>query len=158
MNEYTIVFTSFGALIGLAIGCLFYALGGRNAKWQRRIVGSAVIAVTVNVSALIMKSWSVWLIGTLPILILAFTLGYGADDIWKKIFRRTLYSAAVVSAGLLCAFALGGNAWWLLIPHAITGAMAVFLGVRNPLYAAAEEVFVCASLNLFLISYPFITF
>ena len=158
MNEFKIIAMAVGALILLDVGCLFYALGGRFAKWQRRIVGSFVIAGTVNVSALVMGTWNPWLIGTFPILVGAFTLGYGADDIVKKIVRRSIYSAAVVSAGLLCAWSIGGNAWLILIPHVVTGAIAVFLGVRNPLYAAAEEVFICASLNLFLISYPFITF
>jgi len=80
MNEYTIVYLMFGSLIGLAVGSLFYMLGGRADKWLRRFIGSAIIATTVNVASFFMGVWNIWLIGVYPLLILGFSMGYGVDE------------------------------------------------------------------------------
>lgn len=157
MNEYTIGYTAVGSLIGLALGCLFYMLGGRDGKWKRRFIGSAVISTTVVVCAIIMDKFNWWLPLTYPCLAIGFSLGYGADILWQKIVKRTIFALAVMTAGLVCAFSMGGNAWLVLPFQVGVGLWSVYLGVKNPVQAAAEEVFVCASLNLGLMAFPFIS-
>lgn len=80
-----------------------------------------------------------------------------ADDINKKTMRRLLYMIGVCSAGLIMLFALySTSALIVFMLHLFVGLGSIWLGVANPLYAPAEEVFVCALLNLGLIAYPFV--
>lgn len=74
----------------------------------------------------------------------------------QKIIKRTIFALAVISAGLICCFSMGGNAWAVFPLHVFIGMGSVYLGVTNPIQAASEEVFVCALLNICLMMYPFI--
>jgi len=155
MSEYVIGWTAVGSLLGLTVACAFYMLGGRHDKWQRRYLGSLALMATVNISAYVMGVWSSWLLVIFPCLVFGFSLGYGAESVRERIIRRTIYALGCCLAGLQCCFVLGGNAWLVLVPHLGTALWSIYLGTKNPLYAAAEEVFVCASLNLGLCMYPF---
>jgi hypothetical protein len=156
MNEYVIGYTAVGSLLGMAVACLLYMLGGRDGKWRRRFIGSLVLSTTLMVCAYIMHRFNWWLALTYPALAIGFSFGYGADTNLGKVVRRTIYALAVMSAGVVCAVVMKGNAWMVLVPHIGIGLWSVWLGVKNPLYAASEEVFVCASLSLGLMMYPFI--
>lgn len=156
MSEYTPLWTAFGSLIGLSLSCLLYALGGREGKWKRRFVASFILALTVNLASLIMGRFSFWLFLAFPALIAGFSLGYGADVLIWKVIRRSIYALGVIGSGLIFCLVFGGNAWWVLPIHIGVGLFSVYLGVRNPVYASAEEVFVCALLNIGLCIYPFI--
>lgn len=156
-NEYFIGYTAVASLIGLAAGCLFYMLGGRDGKWLRRFIGSLIIAITVWGASIVMGTFNWWLLLIYPALSVGFSFGYGADLVWTKIIKRTIFALAVLSAGLVCACSMGGNAWLVFPCHLGIGLWSVYLGVTNPVQAAAEEVFVCASLNLMLMAYPFIS-
>ncbi len=156
MSEYLILYLVFGSLIGVAVAALLYMLGGRAGKWKRRYVGSFVLAGTVNVVSVVMQIWNPWLLLVFPALIGGFSMGYGGDNLGMKILRRTLYAAGVCAAGLVFCLTMGGNAWWVLIPHVGVGAWSIYLGVKNPIYAAAEEGFICVLLNIGLCMYPFI--
>jgi len=155
MNEYTILWTSVGALLGVVLASALYALGGRSGKWKRRFIASLVLASTVCVSSLIMGTFSWWFLLIYPILVGGFSLGYSGSNLAEKVLKRTLYTLAVVTAGVVCAVVLGGKAWTVLAIHSIIGATSIILGVLNPLYAASEETFICAVLNLGLVMYPF---
>lgn len=158
MSEITTVWQYFGSLIGLSISSLLYMLGGREGqgKWKRRFVGSFILALTVNIICVLRDIWH-WqflLIG--PCLAIAFSNGYGADSLFDKVIRRLFYTLGVCLSGLIFCLVLGGNAWWLLIPHVGVGLWSIYMGTRNPLEASAEEGFICVLLNLGLVSYPFI--
>jgi hypothetical protein len=157
MNEYMVGYTAVGSLIGLSLGSLFYMLGGRDGKWWRRFIGSLVIFLTLSICAVVMGKFNMAMILIYPLLIAGFSFGYGADITWKKVIKRSIFACAVVSSGLLCCIIMGGNTWLVLPFHAFVGAGSIYLGVVNPIEAAAEEVFVCATLNLGLMMYPFIT-
>jgi len=157
MSEYAIVWTAFGAFIGLGVGCLFYSLGGRKGKWLRRFVGSFIIASTLWICSVVMHNFYWWFLLAYPLLAIGFSFGYGADVFWEKVFKRTCFALMVMSAGLVCAIVVGGNAWMVFIYQVGVGLWSIFLGVKNPISAPAEEAFVCASLNLGLIAYPFVT-
>lgn len=156
MSEYTIGYTAVGALFGMSLACLLYMLGGRNGKWKRRFIGSLILSTTVCLCAHIMHRFSWWLTLTYPALAIGFSFGYGGDTTLKKIYKRLIYALAVMSSGVVCAVVMQGNAWMVLVPHIGIGLWSIWLGVKNPLFAASEEVFVCASLSLGLVMYPFI--
>ena len=156
MNEYTLIWQITGSSLGLILACMFYSLGGRDGKWKRRIIASLILALTVNVVCLINGIWKPLMLAIWPILITSFSLGYGSDELHIKIMKRAYCALATVMAGLLMAFILGGNAWLVLISHAIVGLVSVYLGTKNPLPAAIEEFMICLVLNAFLITYPFV--
>jgi len=156
MNEYTIGYLAFGNLIGLSIASLFYMLGGRAGKWRRRFVGSFILATTVCGTAFLMGKFSPLQLLIYPCLIFGFSLGYGADSLGGKLIRRTLYALGVCSAGLIFCLTLGASAWFIFIPHIGIGLWSIYLGIKNPIHAAAEELFICAILNIGLCMYPFI--
>lgn len=156
MSEYKILYVAFGSLIGLSLSCLLYSLGGREGKWKRRFIASLILAITVSVASLVMGKFNFWLLLIYPALIAGFSMGYGADTFWGKIIRRTLYALSVIASGLVFCFTFGGNTWWVLPVHAGVGLFSIYLGVKNPMAAASEEIFVCALLNIGLCMYPFI--
>ncbi len=157
MTEFTIGSIASGSIVGLALGTWLYMWGGRSNKWVRRFIGSLVIATTVNVSAIIMGNWHWVLVLTYPCLIGGFCMGYSGSSLFEKVKRRALFALAVCSAGLVCCFAFGGSAWWVLPIHVGIAAFTIYLGVISKVQAAAEEVFVCLCLNAGLLMYPFIT-
>lgn len=156
MNEYLILWIAFGSMISLSLATLLYALGGRSGKWKRRFIASLILATTVNIASLIMGRFSFWLFLVYPLLIGGFSLGYGADSTISKVMRRTTYALGVCAPGLIFCLVFGGKAWLILPVHIGVGLFSLWLGVKNPIFAAAEEIFVCALLNIGLMMYPFI--
>lgn len=156
MNEMATVYQYFGSLIGLVVAVFFYMWGGRTNKFLRRLVGSFILALTVNIVSLLRGLWDPWLLLIWPLLIGGFYLGYGGDFLGEKFIRRLSYALAVCCSGLVFCFVLGGKCWWLLIPHVGIGLWSIYMGIRSVLEASAEEGFICVILNLALISYPFI--
>ena len=156
MNEYTIIWICTGAGIGLVLASMLYALGGRKYKAIRRFGASAVLTATVALSALGMGRFTWWLLLIYPFLTAGFCLGYGGDTLPEKIQRRVVYYTAVVFSGVIVCFIMQGNSWWVLPVHLFLGMGSVYLGVKNPIHAAAEEFFICMLLNLGLLMYVFI--
>lgn len=157
MNEYTLIWEITGGALGLVIASMLYSLGGRSGKWKRRFIASAILTAVVNVISALHSIWTPWMLCLYPILTIGFSLGYGGtDDLALKIFKRSYCASFIVLAGVLMAYLLGGNAWWVLIAHAGVAGFSVFLGTKNMLPAAVEEFMVCFVLNAFLITYPFV--
>jgi len=159
MSEYTILWIAFGSLIGLVISALLYAIGGRvggPGKWIRRFVASFILATVVNMASVMMGNYSVWLILAYPGLVASFSLGYGADTLIFKVIRRLIYALGVILSGLIFCFVFGGMCWWVLPFHIGVGLFSVYLGIRNPVPAPVEELFICVLLNLGLVLYPFV--
>jgi len=115
-----------------------------------------VIASTVNISAVMMGVWGWQLTLLFPALFTGSSQGYGGDTTWEKICRRTLFAAGMVAAGFICVLVLGPKAWMVFVPHVGIAAWSIWLGTRNPLHAAAEEVFVALTLYAGLLMYPFL--
>ena len=155
MSEGSIGTAAAISVAGLALGSYFYMLGGRSGKWKRRFIGSAILAATVNASAIVLSIWTWKLLLIYPALAVAFHLGYGADTTLAKLLRRIIFVLGVLSAGAVAAWAL--HAWGVFPFHALVAVGSIYLGVKNPIHAAAEEVFVCTSLNLGLCAYPFVS-
>lgn len=154
MNEYDTVYQFFGGMIAVAVYTLFWMLGGRSGKWLRRYLGTSIFGGAVNVLVALRGIWDPWILGVIPLLMIGSSMGYGEDSFWPKVARRTLFAAGNLAAGVLMAYVLG--AWWVLIPHVGVGLWSVYLGVKNPIEAAAEEGMICALLSIGLIAYPFV--
>jgi len=155
-NEYLTLYQFTCALLGLVLGSFCYGLGGRSGKWRRRICGSFVLAFTVNYVSFLRGVWEWPLVFVWLFLYGAFSIGYGGDSIGVKLRKRTLYALAVCTAGTLFWPIFGPKMLWITIPHLYIGLWSVYFGVRNPIPAAAEEMLICALLNIGLISYPFL--
>jgi hypothetical protein len=156
MNEYLTLYQITGAGIALVLASFLYSLGGRDGKWKRRFIASLVLATTVITCAILRHHFSWWMLFTYPLLTGGFSLGYGADEWEGKVIKRTIYAAAVCMAGVLMAFLIRGNAFWILPFHIGVGAFSVYLGTKNPIEAAAEEFIICMILNIGLITYCFV--
>ncbi len=155
MDEYITVYQVGIAGVGMVISGFLYSLGGRAGKWFRRFIASFVIAATLNGLCAWRGIWSPWLLVVWPMLIGGFSLGYGAEQLGPKIIKRSIVVFACCSACVLCSVILGN--YWLLIPAIGVAAFSVFLGVKNPIEAAAEEFFVCLLLTMALFMYPFLS-
>ena len=156
MSEYTIGWLSSLSGLGLLLSSTLYWLGGRRDKYLRRFLGSFVLAATVNLISLFMGHWTPWLIAIWPLITIGYHMGYGGDELMVKIKRRFIYASMVVVCGVLyCAF-VSTSCVWVFIPHFLIAMFSVYLGIKNPIYAAAEEFFVSMMLNLGLIMYPFV--
>jgi len=142
--------------MGLAIMALLYMLGGREGKWKRRFVGAFVQAVNSNVCFAIMQLWNWWLLLTWPIVSIGLHFGYGGSTTGAKLIRRTIYCAANLAVAGLFIWQYGPKMLWVFIPNVGVAAWSIYMGVKNPIYAAAEEVFVCALLYLMTNAYPFV--
>ena len=161
MTEFTIGSVAVAALLGLVVTCFLWMWGGRSkeegglGKWLRRILASLTMAGTVNGSAVAMGNWDPRLLLVLPALVVGSSMGYGGSSPEEKILRRALFVVGMSIAGAVCAWTYGGLAWGVLVLHVGVAAWTIWLGVKNPLHAAAEEVFVCLLLNAGLAAYPF---
>ena len=156
MNEMVTGYQATLSLLVLTAACFLYMLGGRSGKWRRRFIGSLILSCGINGLCLWRGIWSPWFLLTYPALAIGFSMGYGATGEWMKVIRRSVYALGVLSAGLVMAIVLGGTAWLVFVPHVGVGLWSIWLGTKNPIEASAEEVFICALLNIGLMMYPFI--
>lgn len=140
----------------LIVGCWLYMLGGRSMKWRRRFIGSLICATAIWVGLLLMGRFKWQALGIYPLLMIGFSLGYGAEVVFEKIIKRGLIVACLCLSGVLMAYVLGGKAWQILPLQAFIGLGSIYLGVKNPVQAAGEEFFVCLLLTECLIMYPLI--
>lgn len=155
MSEYTIGYIATGSLIGLAVACLLYMLGGRRHKAIRRFGGSFVIALTVNLASFFMGIYSFWYLLIYPLKIGEFSMGYGGHSLPRQV-QRGLIVATSALCGLIFCLTMGGMAWIVLAIQVIVGAITILFAFKNPIWAAAEEVLVCVLNNGVLIFYPFL--
>ena len=156
MNEYTIGWLASCAGLGVVLASTLYWIGGRSNKWIRRFVSPAVICGTICGVSLGMGNFHWAMLAVCPLLSIGYHLGYGGDDVKTKIVKRLYYALACSGSGVLLAIVLGGNAYWILPIQIAVALGTVYLGVKNPVYAAAEEFFVSVLLTVGLVMYPFV--
>ena len=148
MSEYAIGHAACIALGGLVLACWFYMLGGRNGKYLRRYVGSAVLTITVALTANFMGNFSWWIVLIYPMKVLEFSMGYGVSGDTPQWIKRLKVTGVSVVSGLILVFVFGGQSALLLIPHAWLGAITTQFAFKNPIHAAAEEPLVCLCNNI----------
>ena len=154
MSELWIGTIAFFGLLLTAVGCWLYMAGGRSGKWKRRFIGSLVLSAAVWLEFLLMGKFSFWTLLIYPLTIGTFCLGYGAEQIGEKIMKRSFVVSASLMTSLGIFFLYGG---WAILPiDVIIASTTVYLGVKNPVHAAAEEFFICLMLWSPKLIYPFI--
>lgn len=155
-NELLVIWQFCVAMVILTIGTTSYSFGGYSGKWKRRFVGSFILSAGFNGLCAWRGLWHPLLLTAFPALITTFCLPYGADTLFPKVIKRTCVAVAVLTSGLAFCIINGGNAWYVMIPHAGVALWSVYLGVKNPIQARAEEGFICLFLCAGLLMYPFI--
>jgi hypothetical protein len=152
-----------GTIAAIALGicvvdCFFWMWGGRSGKWRRRYVGSIIQTLGINILALITGTWVWQFIVSMGGEFGSRSMGYGGDTTGEKILRRSIFASGSLVAGAILAWGVGFNSKTivLLICQVIASIISIILGVKNPLPAAVEEVFVCLSLKYINYGYLFI--
>lgn len=156
MSEGTLALIAFLKFIWISFFAFFYSLGGTAGygKWLRRFCGSAWIGIGVYGFSAWTNSFHWWYL-FYPILLMGgLHLGYGADEIFRKIIRRAIYGIALGIAAIPLVF--GSGLWMLFYCHVVLCvATSVVLGVFNPTKSARDEESLIAGLStivpLFLI-------
>lgn len=157
MQEITITHLAGLSGVALVLSSWLWSIAGRDGtpKALRRFGSTGIMAATVMCLCIVMGLWSWWMLLTYPVMLVS-CMGYGGNSFIEKVIRRVLFALAITSVGILYALILGGNAWWVYALHIGVAAWTVYLGVKNPVYAAAEEFFIAFLLYLGLMMYPFI--
>ena len=140
----------------LVLGCWFYMWGGRDGKWKRRFIGSLLCSLAIIAETLIFKNFNIFQLLCYPLLIGTFILGYNATTTMKKVIRRSIVVGTSLLVGLIMCLTIGGKAWLILPVQAIVAFCSVWLAVKNPIPASAEEFFVCLLLTECNLMYPFV--
>jgi hypothetical protein len=144
----------FGTIL-VAIGCWFYMLGGRDGKWKRRFIGSLICSSAIWLEALLLGVFHWIQLLVYPLLAICFSLGYGSDIPLIKVVKRTIVVVTSLLTGVLFCLTVGHTAWLILPIQAVVAAVTIWLGVKNPVPAAAEEYFICLLLTICNLLYPF---
>lgn len=155
--------TKLGTIAVIALGicvvdCFFWMLGGRSGTWKRRYVGSIIQTLGLNIIALIVGTWVYQYVISVFAEFASRSMGYGGDTTAQKILKRSVFAAGSLAVGFILAWGLAfsGKAVVLLICQAVASVVSIILGVKNPLPAAVEEVFVCLSLKYINYGYIFV--
>ena len=156
MSETTLCYIPFIGTLILSVGCLMYALGGRGGKWKRRFIGSLLCSVAILAETLVLGHYSHVQLLAYPMLVLAFSLGYGSEIPLDKVIKRGIVVLCSLLVGVLFCVTLGGKAWLILPLQVLIASGSIWLGVKNPISAAPEEFFVCLLLTECNLMYPFI--
>ena len=154
MSEITLQWIKLFELVWVVIYAGLYGFGGISGKWKRRVIGSTFLTVGIVGFSLWVSMFSWWLLLVLPLLYGATSIGYGADETWLKVTKRS-YCGFSYACATLPVFIVKGM-WELWILHTLFCLItSIWLGVRNPLDSArAEETaigFIIAFLPLLII-------
>ena len=144
----------FGTIL-IALGCWFYMLGGRDGKWKRRFIGSLICATAIWLESLLLGVFQWVQLSVYPLLAICFSLGYGADVPIIKVLKRSIVVLCSLLTGIMFCLTIGHSAWLILPIQVVVAAVSIWLGVKNPIPAAAEEFFVCLFLTVCNLMYPF---
>ena len=141
MDENTLQLMGILRLIWAVGYAWLYASGGISGKWKRRYVGSAFLTLGIVGFSIWLNTFSWWYLLFFFLVLGATSLGYGANETGKKIFKRGYCGLAYAVASLPIAIVNG--AWVLLALHTfICLTVSITLGVNNPTSARSEETLV----------------
>lgn len=160
MTETMLGTLAVGALGVCVIDSWLWMAGGRSGKWKRRYIGAFIQSLGLSIAALLAGTWHWVFLAIMGPEVGSRSLGYGGDTTPEKISRRTVFAAGSLFVGALLAWGTGfsGAAIIVLICQTLASACTIVLGVKNPVPAAVEEVFVCFSLKYFNYAYIFINY
>lgn len=147
MSETFYVWLVVFKLAMISLFTVLYVIGGRSNKQIRRF-GSGISFGLGLIGLSLLTHKFHWAFLALPVLYpICLSFGYGSDQFWMKVLKRTLYG---FSFGLI-GFGVGaflGN-WYLAITHLIISIGAsVGLGVFNPIRAVDEEALIALAITV----------
>lgn len=138
----------------------FYGWGGIKGKWKRRYISSFLVVVSISAGSLILSRFNYWLLLVFPLAIGTHSLGYGVNEgenqTLRKVLKRSLVVLASLTVSAVLVLTFGKPAVFLLPVDMIVGITSIYLGVRNPTQASAEEFQICLMLWLPKIFYLYI--
>ena len=145
MGELISGFYGFIAIFISLIYSLFVMLGGREEnflKIKNRIWGRYIAPFTlctlILVLSLLSSKFSIWFLFCYLTYFISHKIGYGTEDLWKKIIKRMLWSLMRTASALPIVLVTGQ--WILFLLQATVGLLITLcLGVMNPLKAPQEE-------------------
>jgi hypothetical protein len=149
MSEKTAVkdvFIKLGICIAFAS---LYMLAGwgeflEGAKWLRRFVAPLVLAGGLFY---ITRDWKHLV--SMPLVGLGASLGYGADETWLKILKRS-YCGLLMGAGSVAGFWFNKKIAFSIFQIVLVAGCMAYLGAFNPLSDARAEEFAIGFLIAFL--------
>jgi hypothetical protein len=127
------------AKITLVVICaILYRLGGQYNKAIRRFLMPVIYFLGVWGISVWLGVFNPWMFISLPLFIGALSMGYGADDFWKKVQRRLIYGVCLSLSFLPFGFIFGG--WIIYVFHCILCISGcIVFGVANPFKNAVTE-------------------
>lgn len=132
--------------------------GGRSvdflnvgARLWKRVIAPAVFVSLVLAIALTQHKFSWWMVTLYASYFISGMIGYGADSVFTKLWRRSLWTIIRSCAALPLCIMTGSYTLWIL-QLALGAATTLTLGVRNPLSAPAEE-FLINAISVILVPY-----
>ncbi len=128
------------SLLVVALCATLYAWGGMEMKWLRRFLAPSICA---GYLAIICRD-PMQLIKA-PLLGLASSIGYGADETWLKVIKRA-YVGLAFGLGATCTDIIKSfreKRTWIVVGYSITAIISAYIlfGVWNPVHARVEESF-----------------
>jgi len=147
MSENMLSFIAYLKLITVACYALLYSSGGIKEKWKRRLLGSGLLTAAIAGFSLWTQTFSWHYLWVFPLLYGATSIGYGADEVKEKVFKRSYCGLAYATASLPIAIVNG--AWVLLALHIVLClGISITLGVLNPVHARYEETLLGTTISL----------
>lgn len=146
MSEYITIWQIATAFVCTGLAAVLYSMGGRAIKALRRFLAPAIITGGLVGISLWSEKFSYYLLAAYPILVLSWVMGYGSDNNWIKIGKRTLVGLVILALSGLLAWNYSNFGVFAI--HSVLVGCTVFIGVRSFISAAAEEFIIC-SLQVF---------
>lgn len=151
------VLGSLGLLISI-IYSVFQWFGGRSedyfgikAREWSRIVSPIFLCLSIIGLSILSNKFNLWYLLSVPAYLAVHMVGYGGDELWEKILKRSLWSLLRTTASL--TFAIVAGTWTLFALQMIIGLIAsVVLGTFNPNSPPQEEGMI-KFLNVVLVPY-----
>ncbi len=156
MNEFTQGISGTLGIFSALLYSLFCWFGGRDKNylgirsrtWGRYIAPLTLCTLTLGLS-LLSHRFSPWMLAIYLTYFISHHMGYGGDNLWIKIKRRTIWSLMRTAASLPIVLVTGS--WTMFIAQITVGLLiTLILGVLNPLEAPVEEGTINFS-NVFLV-------
>jgi len=138
MDENLLQWIQLVKLLVLSTVAILYGFGGVSGKWKRRVIAPIVLTSGLVGVSLWMDVFNWWFLAYMPLLLLAYSIGYGANKTKEKIIKRGRAGLAYGVAALPIAWST--HSWTLLGLHiAACVTVSIVLGVWNPTKSARAE-------------------
>jgi len=154
VQEITFMWVGVLRILNLLVASILYSLGGRSgiSKGVRRFGASAVIVGGVCLFSFLNGSFHWWYLSVYPLLVGAYSLGYGGQTFLEKFKRRSISALAITCAPLPIVITTGK--WEAWVTQVIIGWVSmVILGIKSRIRAAEEELIICMLTSFMVLFY-----